>query len=40
VPGSIEHAVDQMGGKTLKVDSAESLAKAVAEIKRLLGANQ
>jgi len=39
-PDSIEYAVDQLGGKTLKVDSPDSFAKAVLEITRLVRTNK
>jgi hypothetical protein len=39
-PDSIAYTVDQLKGKTIKVDSVESFASAVAEIARLSGMNQ
>jgi hypothetical protein len=42
LPGtdSIEYALKQLGGKTLKIDSPDSFAKAVTEIRRSIGANR
>jgi len=39
-PDSIQYAVKQLGGKVLKVDSPDSFAKAVAEIRSGLGATR
>ncbi|HTX39458.1 MAG TPA: hypothetical protein VME43_30780 [Bryobacteraceae bacterium] len=38
-PDSIEYTVDQLGGIAFKVDSPDSFAGAVAEIRRTLGTN-
>jgi hypothetical protein len=36
-PDSIEYAVDQLGGKTLRVESPDAFVKAIAEIARMMG---
>jgi len=36
-PDSIEYAVSRMKGKTLIANSSEDFAKAVAEVRRLMG---
>ncbi len=39
-PDTIQFVVEQLGGKVLKVDSPDSFANAVAEMKRMLGTNR
>ena len=39
-PDSIEYVVDQLAGKTLRVDSPDGFAKAVGEIARTLGSQK